>query len=354
MHRKPIEAVETWTGPGNTDAVIEALTLDENAVHPIDDRHYFEHWYFDAKLDDGHVVVGFVQASELITRKPGVELHVYKPGGEKLSVVKGYPGSAVSASTGKCDVRVGDNFCVAELPGEGGLPVHRLHLAEEDMEFDLRFESEVPGWKPGGGKTMYGGREFFAWVVPAPKARVTGTVRFGDTVLQARGIGYHDHNWGVGDMKRIIDFWYWGRVYADDVTLLYAYVKTRERYGSACSTPLMLAHRDKVILSSGEVTLETGERVFNRGGNRDYPASLVIEVPGSLKLRLDVREVIDAHDFLEDLPVVRSRAVKPLVNRLAGRPGYFRFSSDFSLRVGHAGLDCERSGTTMHEMVALR
>ena len=348
-----VKAVETWTGPGDTDEVIVPLEPSENAVHPSPHKNYFEHWYFDAKLDDGHVVVAFLQASELITRRPGVELHVYKPGGEKLSIVKGYAEPDVRASRDKCDMSIGDNRCVAEFPA-GGLPVHRVHLAEDDMAFDLTFTSELPGWKPGGGRTMYGDEEFFAWVVPAPRARVEGMIRYGDVTLAASGTGYHDHNWGAGDMKRIIDYWYWGRIYAEDVTLLYAYVMTRKHYGRACSKPLMLALRDRVVLSTGEMVLEAGETVFNAAGNREYPSSLDIVVPGSLRLRLDVKEVIDAHDFVEDLPVVRSRLVKPVINRLVGRPGYFRFNSDYSLRVQHEGETLERSGTTLHEMVALK
>jgi hypothetical protein len=350
---KQIEAVETWTGPGRTDAVITQLGPEENAAHPLGHKHYFEHWYFDAKLDDGHVVIGFLQASELITRKPGVEIHVYKPDGQKLSVVKGYADADVNASAAGCDVSVGANFCRAESSA-GSLPVHTIHLAEEDMRFDLTFKSEVPGWKPGGGQTRYGKEDFFAWVVPAPRASVEGTVKFGDTVLEARGIGYHDHNWGIGDMKRIIDRWYWGRIYAEDFTLLYAYVMTTKRYGNACSTPLMLAHGEEVILSTGEMTLDTGPSVFNAAGNREYPSLVAIRVPGELELRLDVRDVIDAHDFVEDLPVVRNRAIKPLVNRFVGRPGYFRFDSDYALHIEHGGESYDRSGRTLHEMVALR
>ncbi len=348
-----IQAVETWTGPGKNDAVITPLTANENAVHRIDHKHYFEHWYFDAKLEDGHVVVGFLQASELINRKPGVELHVYKPSGEKLSVTKLYAEKDVSASETGFDVRIGDNWGRAEFPAEG-LPVHYLHLAEGDMDFDLTYHNLLPGWKPGGGMTKYGDTEFFAWVVPSPKARVEGKVRFGGTELEARGIGYQDHNWGVGDMKRIIDYWYWGRIYADDFTLLYAYVMTRERYGRACSTPLMLAHRDKVVLSTGEVELERSDNVFNETANRDYPSKLAITVPGRVWLKLQVQEVIDAHDFVQDLPVVRSRLIEPIINRLVGRPGYFRFESDFDLQVELDGHRHRRSGRTLHEMVALR
>lgn len=349
------KVVEIWTGPGERDEVIVPLKPEENASHHAETRNFFEHWYFDTRLEDGHVVVGFLQPAELITKKPGVELHVYKPSGEKLSVTRAYKDADVRASETKCDVWVGDNHAYAEHPADGGLPVHHLHISEGDMEADLVFRSEIPGWKPGGGRTNYGDKEFFAWVVPAPRARVEGSVRIGKETLKASGIGYHDHNWGVGDMRRIISYWYWGRIYAEDFTLLYANVMTRKRFGNACSTPLMLAHGDKVLLSTGEMSLLGSNPVFNDVANREYPSSVAIEVPGSVRLRLDVRDVIDAHNLLLDVsPVFGNRAVGRIANRLIGRPGYFRFNSDFTLHVEHDGQSYDRTGTTLHEMVALQ
>lgn len=341
-----------WTGRGERDDVIVPLEATENAAHPVGDRLYFEHWYFDARLDSGHTVVGFLQTSELVRRKPGVELHVYQPDGRKLSVVKPYRSRDAWASDSRCEVRVGDNSCSSEFP-ESGLPVHSVHLKEEDIEFDLTFENLLPGWKPGIGKAHFSEREFFAWVVPAPRAKVSGSVKFGGAALDASGTGYHDHNWGVGDMKRIIDHWYWGRVYCDDITLLYADVVPRGKYDIR-TKPLMLAIGDTVVLSSGEMRVTAGPAVFEPAGNRDYPSWLEIKIDGALGLRLDVRDVIDAHDFVADIPIVRSSLVKPLVNKAIGRPGYFRFDSDFSLRVNHEGRWLERSGRTLHEMVALK
>jgi hypothetical protein len=36
---------------------------------------------------------------------------------------------------------------------------------------------------------------FFGWVIPFARASVEETITDGDTSLQVRGIGYHDHNW---------------------------------------------------------------------------------------------------------------------------------------------------------------
>jgi hypothetical protein len=348
------KVVDEWLGPGEKDGTIIPVKPEENAVHSTGSKFYGEWWYFDARLEDGHVVVGFLQASELMTRKPGIELHVYKPSGEKLSVVKKFPDSALRASQEKCDVWVGNNHCFAEWPEEGNLPTHYLHIAEEGMEADLTFVSEVPGWKPGKGKTIYGDRGYFSWLVPVPRARVEGTVRFEGKTLEARGIGYHDHNVVTADMRRILSFWYWGRLYTEEFTLLYAYVKTRKRFANAVSKPLMLAMGDEIILSSGEWDLKDSSFVFNREANREYPSLLEIDAPGRLRLRLEVQRIIDCSDFLTEInPVIMNPAVKWLVNRFM-RPGWFRFQSRFDLRVEHRGKTYERSGETLHEMVALQ
>jgi hypothetical protein len=347
---EPEEISETWTGPGQQDERIVPIKPEEDGVHPMDDENYVEHWYFDARLDNGYLVVGFLWASQMMTHEPGMELHIYKPSGEKVQVIKSYSKSDLRASKEKCDVWVGKNHAYAVYPADGGLPVYHLFLSEGGLEADLTFYSEIQGWKPGGGRTDYGDEGLFAWVVAVPRARVEGTIKIGEETVPAKGIGYHDHNWETADLKKVISYWYWGRVYTEDFTLLYAYVKTNRRFGEVASKPMMLAHNDRIIYSTGEMNLKDSQYVFNQTANREYPRLLEIEVPGKMSLRLEVKDVIDAHDFLKDM----NPAVKWAVNTFIGHPGWFRFRSDFTLKVEVDGVPHERKGQTLHEMVALR
>ncbi len=348
-----IEVTDRWTGPGRADREILTPPASADGWHPSAQRGQFEHWYFDARLDDGHVVVGFLQTAELITKRPGVELHVYKPDGTRIEIRKRYPLAAVRASTDGCQVQVGANRVDTDyLPD--GLPVFHLRLDEDGVRFDLRFHAELPAWQPGLGRTDYGPRDYFAWLVGAPRARVSGTIAYEGSELAVGGIGYHDHNWGVGNMAKIVDHWYWGRVYAEDFTLVYADVTAREKYGSHASTPVMLARDGQIVLSTGEVQVETGPEVFNATADHAYPSRLTLRSGSQLELVLEVKDIIHAHNLLDDVPVVRSALVKPLVNRLVGHPGYFRFRSDFTLTVELDGGREVRHGSTLHEMVALR
>jgi hypothetical protein len=347
---EPEKVTETWTGPGAKDEKILRTEPKEDGVHPMDDKNYVEHWYFDARLENGYVVVGFLWASEMVTHEPAMELHIYKASGEKVSVTRSYPKSDLRTSMEKCDVWVGKNHAWAVYPEQGGLPVYHLFLAEGELEADLTFHSELQGWKPGGGKTHYGDRGFFAWVVAVPRARVEGTIRIGEEAIPVKGIGYHDHNWETADLKKVVSYWHWGRIYTEDFTLLYAYVKTNRRFGEVASKPLMLAYQDRIVYSTGEMNLKDGEHVFNVTANREYPRFLEIEVAEKLSLRLEVKDVIDAHDFLED----RNPVLKWVVHTFFGRPGWFRFHSDFTLKAMIDGTRYEQTGQTLHEMVALR
>lgn len=93
--------------------------------------------------------------------------------------------------------------------------------------------------------------------------------------------------------------------------------------------------------------------LYSDVAHREYPQWIRLTVDGVVDLRLDVQQVIHAHDLLDDVPVVRSRFVKPILNRIVGRPGYFRFDSTFELTVTLDGVTRTETGRTLHELVAL-
>lgn len=354
-----VEITDAWNGPGARDGKLTVVTEQDNALHPETSRWAFEHWYFDAHLDSGHTVVAFLQKrrpEEPPWSSPVVELLVYDPDGHRRQVTVRHPKADFSASTERCEVRIGESR--ARSDWSGPLPVHHLHAAEEDLVFDLTFTNETPAWMPGGGLSHIGD-DTFGWVVPGPRAAVTGTVTIDGQTRSVTGRGYHDHNWGRGNMPRIIERWHWGRLYTDDLTVLFAHVMMQEKYGFHTSRPVMVARGTDIVLSSGEVTLTEGPSVWSDEAHRDYPQWIeLVGEPSTdddprFRLRLDVQRVIHAHDLLDDVPVARSRALKPVVRRLVGQPGYFRFDSEFELTLEVDGETRVETGRTLHELVAL-
>ena len=85
-----LQIIEAWNGPGRRDGEITAVEAADNGAHPSTDKHAFEHWYFDAHLDDGRIVVAMIQTRELVHRKPGVEIHVYSADGKRREASRSY------------------------------------------------------------------------------------------------------------------------------------------------------------------------------------------------------------------------------------------------------------------------
>ncbi len=56
--------------------------------------------------------------------------------------------------------------------------------------------------------------------------------------------------------------------------------------------------------------LKEEEMLFDRRANRTYPSWLEIEIPLYVFLRLDVKRIVDASDFLAEMnPVIMNPAV---------------------------------------------
>lgn len=351
-----IGVVEAWNGPGRGDGTLTAVLPEHNALHDRPDRTAFEHWYFDAHLDNGYTVVGFLvkrRPEDPPFARPWVEIIVYRPDGTRRQIAQRYPARAAHFSTEEVDVAIGPNWAVVDFSGD--LPSYRVHLEEEDVVLDLTFANEVPPWMPGRGETHFGDGGAFGWCVGAPRAAVSGRVQIGSQDWTVTGRGYADHNWGVGDMRTVIDRWHWGRLYTEEYTFLYAIVGTQERYGGLQIKPAMLAKGDEILLSTGEVDFAEGPTEFDEAAGRTYPTTLSLESPGRFALELRVQRVLHAQSLLEDIPIVGSRFLRPVTDRLIGRPGYFRFQSDFTLSViGDDGATDTVTGTTLHELVALR
>ncbi|MCC3316672.1 hypothetical protein [Nocardia africana] len=109
--------VEAWNGPGRRDGELTTVEPRHNAFHPAASSLAFEHWYFDAHIDSGHTVVGFLtkrRPEDFPHARPWVELIVYEPDGTR-QVSRKYPRNQASFDARYCDVRIGNNRAYTEF-----------------------------------------------------------------------------------------------------------------------------------------------------------------------------------------------------------------------------------------------
>ncbi len=344
---------EGWLGPGRSDGKIVPIPPSDDGLHTrLGENGSYEWWYFDAHLESGHIIVAFFYASNPnpgSTGKTGVELTLIRPDGRKTQRFIEYPPSDITASTEKAEVKIGGNYLSSDW--EGKLPIYKIHLDEGEIGFDLTYTSQVNGWKPGSGSSVFSGMGEFSWVVPVPRAVVQGTIRDGGDTISVNGIGYHDHNWLNFPFQRIIEYWMWGRVYSTKYTISYALIQCNKSVDRHAIKVLMIAENENVIVSTGEYDLKASDFEFSESAGHSYPRSLTFSIPGKFWMEMRVRRVLEAVNMLNNFgPGLRFLA--KYVLRL--KPGYFRILSDFKIKITEHAQSQEESGSTLHEIVAFK
>lgn len=349
-NNKP-KVLEAWSGPGRKDENITVFKPEFDALHiDMKKRGNTEWWYFDARLEGGYTVVGFFRAKHERTGKTGVEITIYKPNGEKIQNVYDYNRSDLKVSREIADVQIGNNYIKVDYSNEK-FPAYEVFLDEGEFGMHLKYTAQVPGWMPGNGYTRFGNLGEFGWVVPLPRARVEGTIKIHNKTISAKGIGYHDHNWINFNLIKVVDYWHWGRIYSENFTIIYAHIKCNKKMDDYTVKVFMLAKNEDIILSTGEYELIEETFQYNEKARNNYPKTLRFKLSEQNEVNLNVNEIIDADHLLSEFnPILRFIAK----NILKLNPGYFRFNSDFEIKMTHNGTHYKEQGNTLHEMVIVK
>jgi len=333
---------------------IETLRREEDGPHVPQTPEYYEWWYFDGHFDNGYsaVIVFHRAVAFLPSRLPALEITLIAPDGAEHRALRLLSASEFQIAPDRADITIGE---CGVVDGGSRYEVRAWAETAEGLRIgaDLVLEGLLPGWKFGQSKTVVAGLDGFGWVVPLPRARCHGTLRVGEQSIPASGVGYHDHNWGQVSLSKLVAYWHWGRIYAGEVTCLYADVVGRQRRPDVPTGLLMLALGDKIVFNTSLVRIEEGELAFHPKARRTYARRLSLrsEMDGApIEVDLESRQVTSAFDFLASVPPVR----KWLVNTFVTRPAYLRHRSDVRLRFTYQGHAYDLKGETINEDMYLQ
>ncbi|MFX1400110.1 MAG: lipocalin-like domain-containing protein [Promethearchaeota archaeon] len=342
---------EVWLGPGKKDGYIREFKPENDGLHiDMNKKGTFEWWYFDARLDNGYMAVGFFRAKHERTGKTGVEITIYKPNGEKIQKIFNYRRSDLKASKENANVRIGNNYIKVDYLSQE-LPIYEIFLDEDDLGIHLIYKPKLRGWMPGEGFTEFGTLGQFGWSVAIPRAEVEGKIKLNNEEIAVKGIGYHDHNWLTFNLVRVVQYWYWGRIYSENFTIIYAYIKCNKRMDNYPISILMVAKGEQILLSTGEFELIEKTFQYNEQAGNKYPKFLMFKLSEQQKISLEVQKIIDADNLLFELsPIVRFLA-KTL---LRIKPGYFRLNSKYIIEYLYEDTVFKEIGNTLHEMVIVK
>jgi len=264
----------------------------DDAIHGDRAPGYFEWWYLDALLDDGSSYatswhVNGVGADGM------VRFQFYDPQGKKTQASATFAPSETQASRETCDIKMGEN----RLSGQH--PRWQLRFRQGDIGYDLAMRSATQGVRtPPDGVTPFSldGSRWMGWAVPVPRAEVTGEVVIAGERLPVHGVGYHDHNWGVGGgdggmdgLNALYDFWYWGRIYLPDHTIVWSVGCAAEELGHGPANVMLALAGEKLLARTRRLDLREADVRTDSATGVPYAGTLVLtlshpEVQGELAL----------------------------------------------------------------------
>lgn len=222
---------------------------EHDVLHSMESSGSYEWWYFDAESDNGDWVVTVIYFVG-IPMSPYYLIEFLS--GEKALAVDNI-GIVVSIyHKGK---RVGYSFIHGErnqlgFNQESNL-TYKLNIGLSELVFDgkeykLDIDTSSETWdyqsircslsfKPKyllpeqsikQGSDSSQNESAHTWVLVAPDCDVHGEIILNEHNSQLmqipfKGRGYHDHNFGLRPLHIDWNEWYWGRIYADDMTIIF-------------------------------------------------------------------------------------------------------------------------------------
>jgi hypothetical protein len=199
----------------------------------------------------------------------------------------------------------------------------------------------VPGWKHGDGLMLPADKNDIieGWVIACPRAKVKGKLFIKDQVIDVKGDGYHDHNWGNKDLYDIFRGWYWGRLNDPKYTIIFSNTQILDGnwlpslYVADGKSTLLATNDYKFSVEKEEADPKTGEKY----------AKIISLKYDSNDLKLDCR--LDTKSIVE-------HGSLPKVNEF--NMSNWRFLADYQGEITVDGKRESIKGETIHERLLFR
>ena len=304
----------------------------------------FEWWYFDSHLADGSKLVITFYTKDFNkaggTLAPFADIVLDRPDGSTVKAQTAvFTGPDFSASTDRCDVRIGPNRF------EGDLHTYTIHIETDQLTADVTLTGVVPAWRPRTGHFLFEDDEhlYFAWLPSVPQGTVVATLEIGEEKVETTGVGYHDHNWGNVSMMDVINHWYWGRGQAGPYTVIACYLTAEARYGYE-ELPIYLLAKDGEIVADDNDKVEFTPAETSHDAETGKPVSDLLTYTYTEGTTRDVITWRRHRTILRDRFVDDISGVKHLLAKLVGFDGaYLRFTGELSVERYEAGLSVDKA-----------
>ena len=306
------------------------VSIWEDGLRTTGKNSEFEWWYFDAKLNDGAIIVAYFWKVHFVGDQYFIGLNYTNPNGKDIFKMKYFNSNSVSFSKDSCNVVFGNNHFI------GNLDTYDIKIDPEDFDgigLDIRLKSTIKPYRPQDG-IIKAGEDYFAWLAAVPNGKVEGTLDINNLKKNIIGSGYHDHNWGNTPLQHLFDGWVWFRGEIDNKTVVAAVLYMTDKRGGYDVPILFIADSANTLVNKfGEDGLYTKrssriEDLYNKH-NEPLFSSLDMVTEDGQKISIKGKSVLDNSSLFErgKLPI----PLKIAMNIAGIDPFYTRFDSDLRL-----------------------
>ncbi len=316
----------------------------DRAGHRFHTKRPFEWWYIDGHLDTGETFVGVFFDPSFTGDYAAVTFSLYDQNWNGSFHAKGFRDGELYSSTEDARIESPAGY-LRRIDDQ----TYQVLWDMDDVRAEFTLSTIAPGWRPRHDEHSEEDLEFF-WVVHQGRNHIEGTLTRDGKTTEVSGIGYFDHNWGVKPLHKITTQWVWGRVLADDYTIIYADVQYIDP--AIKGRPLYLAHGKEVILGVGSPTVIQEDFVTHPRLKRHYPRRIIIEHSGD---DIDIALTITFRSLAEEVDLLRgsgmNRFARWVTRTFLMRPSYFRIAADFEGVIRRGDREDRLSGECLYEIM---
>lgn len=320
----------------------------EDGLRTDPNKKSFEWWYFDANFENGATLVltFYTKSPSNAAGKPDPQIQIVytDPQGKKHTFLKNFPVSQFSAEKQKCDLKFGNNTV------SGNLKKYQIHLELPEISGDIEFDRVAPSYSTATKDTSK--PEYFGWFPAIPYGNVSGNINYQGREINLKGNGYHDHNWGIIDIKDVCDYWYWGRGNAGGYYMIFTVMILPKILGGKHASILYLANKDKILIGeSNHLDLTKSNINPPKPEKGHLPTALTFTYQNEgdeVDFTLTDPKLIEKTDPLNGGPWW-----KHFLNHLFAKPLYVRYNANLELNINLEGKKESKNGNGLYEIMIL-
>jgi len=330
-----------YFGPSNVqkfstvqpDELGQVVSVWEDGLRTSGEKNEFEWWYFDAKLDDGAIIVAYFWKVHFLFDQYFIGFNYRDAEGKDFFRMKYFRTKDVSFSKDSCNVKYGKNIF------RGDLNTYKIKIDPDDFDgvgFEVSLSSNIKPYRPQDG-IIKAGDDYFAWLAAVPNGTVNGKLVVGEKTISISGSGYHDHNWGNTPLQYLFDGWVWFRGEIEDKTVVASVLYMADKRGGYDIPILYVADRNEVLVNKfGEDGVFTKRSdiindLYNKSNEPQF-RQLDFITENGFQVKIKGKDVLDNSALFKRMGM--PSPLRLLMSLAKIDPFYSRFDSDLTLKMG--------------------